>query len=68
MPSLCLVEVADKAERNTLYGTTIVAATDARRTVRPVISFRVFVSFTFRDLTMERNALQERVWPRLRIV
>ena len=30
------------------------------------MTFRVFVSSTFRDFTMERNALQERVWPRLR--
>jgi len=29
-------------------------------------TFRVFVSSTFRDLKAERNALQERVFPRLR--
>lgn len=28
--------------------------------------FRIFVSSTFSDLKAERNALQERVWPRLR--
>ena len=29
-------------------------------------TFRVFVSSTFSDLKAERNALQERVFPRLR--
>ena len=29
-------------------------------------TFRVFVSSTFSDLNAERNALQERVFPRLR--
>jgi hypothetical protein len=29
-------------------------------------TFRVFVSSTFSDLVAERNALQERVFPRLR--
>lgn len=29
-------------------------------------TFRIFVSSTFADLKEERNALQERVWPRLR--
>jgi hypothetical protein len=28
--------------------------------------FRIFISSTFSDLQAERNALQERVWPRLR--
>lgn len=29
-------------------------------------TFRIFVSSTFNDLKAERNALQERVWPRLK--
>ena len=29
-------------------------------------TFRIFVSSTFADLKAERNALQERVWPKLR--
>ncbi len=29
-------------------------------------TFRIFVSSTFSDLDAERNALQERVFPRLR--
>ena len=29
-------------------------------------TFRIFVSSTFSDLVAERNALQERVFPRLR--
>jgi hypothetical protein len=33
---------------------------------RPGQIFRVFVSSTFGDLKAERNALQERVFPRLR--
>ena len=33
--------------------------------VREAITFRVFVSSTFRDFVAERNALQERVWPKL---
>jgi hypothetical protein len=41
-------------------------AKDNRRMVRPGITFRVFVSSTFRDFALERNALQERIWPRLR--
>ena len=34
--------------------------------VRPGITFRVFVSSTFQDFAAERDALQKRVWPRLR--
>jgi hypothetical protein len=30
------------------------------------LTFRIFVSSTFSDLKAERNALQERVFPRLR--
>jgi hypothetical protein len=30
------------------------------------VTFRTFVSSTFSDLIAERNALQERVFPRLR--
>ena len=33
---------------------------------QPSRTFRVFVSSTFSDLKAERNALQERVFPRLR--
>ena len=33
-----------------------------RRMVRPGMTFRVFVSSTFRDFAGERNALQQRVW------
>lgn len=33
---------------------------------RKSLSFRVFVSSTFSDLIAERDALQERVFPRLR--
>jgi hypothetical protein len=32
----------------------------------PGRTFRVFISSTFSDLKAERNALQERVFPRLR--
>ena len=42
------------------------AADDGRRMVKPGVTFRVFVSSTFRDFAAERNALAERVWPRLR--
>lgn len=42
------------------------AADDQRRMVKLGITFRVFVSSTFRDFAAERNALQEHVWPRLR--
>jgi NACHT domain- and WD repeat-containing protein len=33
---------------------------------RSTRTFRIFVSSTFSDLVEERNALQERVFPRLR--
>ncbi len=42
------------------------AADDRGRRVSPGITFRVFVSSTFRDFAVERSVLQERVWPRLR--
>jgi hypothetical protein len=32
----------------------------------PACTFRIFISSTFSDLKAERNALQERVFPRLR--
>lgn len=32
------------------------------------LTFRVFVSSTFSDLFAERNALQEHVFPRLRVL
>jgi len=41
-------------------------ATQTQHAVRESMTFRVFVSSAFRDLVAERNALQERVWPRLR--
>ena len=31
-------------------------------------TFRIFVSSTFNDLKAERNALKERVFPRLRVL
>jgi len=34
-------------------------------TVRESITFRVFVSSTFQDFVLERNALQREVWPKL---
>ena len=33
---------------------------------RKDLTFRVFVSSTFSDLVVERNSLQEKVFPRLR--
>ncbi len=37
-----------------------------RKVARQSRTFRIFVSSTFSDLVAERNALQERVWPKLR--
>ena len=39
-----------------------------RGLIRQSITFRVFVSSTFSDVKVERNALQERVFPKLREV
>jgi len=42
------------------------SANGQRRTVKPGITFRVFVSSTFQDFAAERNALEKRVWPAMR--